>query len=87
MKALQIAATGMAAQQMRVDVTAHNIANMSTTGYDARRAEFADLHYQQLRTPGAITALTGEAPAMGEALVVRTGAKDAGAVLGWIRVD
>ncbi len=34
-----------------------------------------------------ITALTGEAPAMGEALVVRTGAKDAGAVLGWIRVD
>lgn len=60
MQALKIAATGMAAQQMRVDVTAHNIANMSTTGYDARRAEFADLHYQQLRTPGAITALTGE---------------------------
>jgi phosphohistidine phosphatase SixA len=34
-----------------------------------------------------ITALTGEAPAMGEALVVRTGAVGAGAVLGWIRVD
>jgi flagellar basal-body rod protein FlgG len=33
---------------------------MSTTGYDARRAEFADLHYQQLRTPGSITALSGE---------------------------
>ncbi len=60
MQALKIAATGMAAQQMRVDVTANNIANMSTTGYNARRAEFADLHYQQLRTPGAITALTGE---------------------------
>jgi flagellar basal-body rod protein FlgG len=41
-------------------VTANNIANMSTTGYDARRAEFADLHYQQLRTPGSITALSGE---------------------------
>ena len=60
MQALKIAATGMAAQQMRVDVTANNIANMSTTGYDPRRAEFSDLHYQQLRTPGAMTALTGE---------------------------
>ena len=60
MQALKIAATGMAAQQMRVDVTANNIANMTTTGYNARRAEFADLHYQQLRTPGAITAGTGE---------------------------
>ena len=60
MQALKIAATGMAAQQMRVDVTAHNISNMSTTGYNARRAEFADLHYQQIRTPGAITAATGE---------------------------
>ena len=60
MQALKIAATGMAAQQMRVDVTAQNISNMSTTGYNARRAEFADLHYQQLRSPGAVTAGTGE---------------------------
>ena len=34
-----------------------------------------------------ITALTGKAPAMGEALVVETGDSGAGAVLGWIRVD
>jgi broad specificity phosphatase PhoE len=34
-----------------------------------------------------ITALTGESPAMGEALIVRTGAKEAGTVIGWIRVD
>jgi flagellar basal-body rod protein FlgG len=60
MQALKIAATGMAAQQMRVDVTANNIANMSTTGYNPRRAEFSDLHYQQIRTPGAIAALSGE---------------------------
>ena len=60
MQALKIAATGMTAQQMRVDVTAQNISNMSTTGYNARRAEFADLHYQQIRTPGAVTATTGE---------------------------
>ena len=60
MQALKIAATGMAAQQMRVDVTAQNISNMTTTGYNARRAEFVDLHYQQIRTPGAVTAGTGE---------------------------
>lgn len=59
MKALQIAATGMAAQQMRVDVVSNNLANMSTTGYNARRADFADLHYQQLARPGTITAEDG----------------------------
>ena len=59
MKALQIAASGMAAQQMRVDVVSNNLANMSTTGYNARRAEFADLTYQQLARPGTITAEDG----------------------------
>jgi flagellar basal-body rod protein FlgG len=59
MKALQIAATGMAAQQMRVDVVSNNLANMSTTGYNARRADFADLHYQQMARPGTITAEDG----------------------------
>jgi flagellar basal-body rod protein FlgG len=59
MKALQIAASGMSAQQMRVDVVSNNLANMSTTGYNARRAEFADLHYQQLSRPGTVTAQDG----------------------------
>lgn len=59
MQSLKIAATGMAAQQMRVDVISNNLANMSTTGYDARRAEFADLHYQQLSRPGTISAADG----------------------------
>ncbi len=59
MQALRIAATGMDAQQKRVEVVSNNIANMSTTAYDARRAEFADLHYQQLRAPGAISSSTG----------------------------
>ncbi len=59
MRALQIAATGMSAQQMRVEVISNNLANMSTTGYNARRAEFADLHYQQMTRPGAITANDG----------------------------
>jgi len=59
MKALQIAASGMAAQQMRVDVISNNLANMSTTGYNARRSEFADLHYQQLARPGTVAAEDG----------------------------
>lgn len=59
MKALQIAASGMSAQQMRVDVISNNLANMSTTGYNARRADFADLHYQQLARPGTISAADG----------------------------
>ncbi|WP_299372698.1 flagellar basal-body rod protein FlgG [uncultured Tateyamaria sp.] len=59
MRALKIAATGMLAQQMRVETISNNLANMSTTGYNTRRAEFADLHYQQMTRPGAINASDG----------------------------
>ena len=59
MRALKIAAAGMSAQQMRVEVISNNLANMSTTGYNARRAEFADLHYQQMARPGTINATNG----------------------------
>ena len=59
MRALSIAATGMDAQQMRVEVISNNLANMSTTAYNARRAEFADLHYQQISRAGTINAADG----------------------------
>ncbi|MEL6216632.1 MAG: flagellar hook-basal body complex protein, partial [Pseudomonadota bacterium] len=59
MKSLQIAATGMAAQQLRVEVISNNIANMSTAAYRPRVAEFSDLMYQQYLTPGTITSQTG----------------------------
>ncbi|MCK8463362.1 flagellar basal-body rod protein FlgG [Aliiroseovarius sp. S1339] len=59
MRALDIAATGMLAQQMRVETISNNLANMSTTGYNARRAEFADLHYQQMARAGTINASDG----------------------------
>jgi flagellar basal-body rod protein FlgG len=59
MRALEIAASGMSAQQTRVEVISNNLANMSTTGYSPRRAEFADLHYQQLVRPGTISAADG----------------------------
>ncbi|MEM8789905.1 MAG: flagellar basal-body rod protein FlgG [Pseudomonadota bacterium] len=59
MRALDIAATGMDAQQTRVEVISQNLANMSTTAYNARRADFADLHYQQLVQPGTVNAADG----------------------------
>ncbi|MFO7853749.1 MAG: flagellar basal-body rod protein FlgG [Paracoccaceae bacterium] len=59
MRALKIAATGMQAQQTRVEVISNNLANMSTTAYNPRRAEFADLHYEQSRRPGTVNAADG----------------------------
>lgn len=53
MRSLNIAATGMLAQQMNVDVISNNIANMTTSGFKQQRAEFQDLLYQNLRRPGA----------------------------------
>jgi flagellar basal-body rod protein FlgG len=52
MRALSIAATGMSAQQLNVEVIANNIANINTTGFKRARAEFTDLLYQVERTNG-----------------------------------
>ena len=53
MRSLSIAATGMLAQQANVEVISNNIANMNTSGYKRRRAEFHDLLYQDLRRVGS----------------------------------
>lgn len=53
MRALSIAATGMSAQQLNLEVIANNIANVNTTGYKRSRAEFSDLMYQAERLSGA----------------------------------
>ncbi|MTH96615.1 flagellar basal-body rod protein FlgG [Roseibium sp. RKSG952] len=52
MKALAIAATGMSAQQLNVEVIANNIANMNTTSFKRAQAEFSDLLYQAERLQG-----------------------------------
>jgi flagellar basal-body rod protein FlgG len=59
MRALSIAASGMQAQQLNVDVISHNIANMNTTSYKRQRAEFQDMLYQNLERPGATSAASG----------------------------
>lgn len=53
MRSLWSAASGMKAQQQQMDVVAHNIANVNTTGDKRVRAEFQDLVYQTLRQAGA----------------------------------
>ena len=59
MRALHIAASGMDAQQTRVEVISNNLSNMSTTAYAARRAEFTDLMYEQPRVAGTVNASDG----------------------------
>lgn len=53
MRALDTAATGMAAMDLQVQVIAGNIANMTTTGYKSQRAEFQDLLYEHVQRIGA----------------------------------
>lgn len=67
MRALSIAATGMSAQQLNVEVIAHNVANINTTSYKRSRAEFVDLLYQ--------TQLAAGTPAAGGQEVVPEGAR------------
>ncbi|HUJ61680.1 MAG TPA: flagellar basal-body rod protein FlgG [Kofleriaceae bacterium] len=61
-RSLATAASGMEAQQTKLDVTANNIANVSTNGFKRGRAEFADLMYQTDRPAGAATGATTMAP-------------------------
>jgi flagellar basal-body rod protein FlgG len=59
MRSLDIAATGMQAQQLYVDVTSQNLANINTTAYKLQRPEFQDLLYQNARRVGTNSADTG----------------------------
>ena len=52
-RSLWISKTGLDAQQTQMDVTANNLANVSTAGFKRSRAVFEDLLYQTIRQPGA----------------------------------
>ena len=52
-RSLWISKTGLDAQQTNMDVTANNLANVSTNGFKRARAVFEDLLYQTIRQPGA----------------------------------
>ena len=59
MRALRTAASGMAAQQLNVEVISNNIANMNTVGFKRQRAEFQDLLYQNVERMGAQSSSQG----------------------------
>ena len=52
MRSLFVAASGMSAQQTRIDTIANNLANVSTTGYKKSRESFEDAFYQELSVGG-----------------------------------
>lgn len=53
LRTLSIAATGMQAQALNIDVIANNLANVNTSGFKKSRADFQDLLYQTLRPAGS----------------------------------
>jgi flagellar basal-body rod protein FlgG len=59
MRALRTAATGMAAQQLNVEVISNNIANMNTVGFKKQRAEFQDMLYENVVRMGVQSSSTG----------------------------
>lgn len=50
MRALYVAASGMSAQQTRIDTVANNLANTNTTAFKKSRGAFQDTFYQELAT-------------------------------------
>ena len=53
LRAFSTSATGMEAQQMMVDVTANNLANINTTGFKRSQIDFQDLLYVTMRQAGS----------------------------------
>jgi flagellar basal-body rod protein FlgG len=62
MRALDAAASGMQAQELRTEVISHNLANVSTTGFKRERAEFQDLMYETMRQPGSMNSQGNQVP-------------------------
>ena len=84
LRSLYTAATGMEAQQVKMDVIANNLANASTTGFKKTRAEFEDLLSETIRPAGAPLPQGGTAPT---ALQVGLGVRNASTVRSYAQGD
>ncbi|MDX8392194.1 MAG: flagellar basal-body rod protein FlgG [Mariprofundaceae bacterium] len=62
MRSLWTAATGMTAQALNVDVISNNLANVNTAGFKRGRANFQDLMYQQISSPGLQNSAGNQVP-------------------------
>ncbi len=61
-RSMFIAATGMEAQRLNIDVISNNLANVNTNGFKKSRADFQELMYQGIKSPGASSAEGAELP-------------------------
>jgi flagellar basal-body rod protein FlgG len=61
-RSLNIAATGMAAQETHLEAISHNIANGNTVGFKKERVDFQDLLYQTIKQAGTPTGPTTTSP-------------------------
>lgn len=61
-RSLYTGTTGMNAQQLSMDVIAHNLANVSTTGFKKSTTDFQDLLYETLKVPGSQTSADTQSP-------------------------
>jgi flagellar basal-body rod protein FlgG len=73
MRALQTAATGMAAQELNVQTISNNIANLRTTGFKRQQVQFQDLLYENLRRAGSAT--SGQGTVLPAGLSIGSGVK------------
>ncbi len=83
-RSLNVAATGMVAQETQLDTISNNLANANTTGYKRQTAEFEDLLYQNVRSAapldgGGVTP-TGTQVGTGSRVVATSRSFDQGAM-------
>jgi flagellar basal-body rod protein FlgG len=62
LRAFNTSATGMAAQQLVLDNTANNLANLNTTAFKKSTIEFEDLLYSTIRQPGSLSTQNLQVP-------------------------
>jgi flagellar basal-body rod protein FlgG len=74
-RAFNTSATGMNAQQLVLDNTANNLANVNTTGFKKSTVDFQDLLYANLRQPGSESSTGLQVPT---GLQIGTGVRVAG---------
>jgi flagellar basal-body rod protein FlgG len=61
-RSLWISASGMAAQQINLDVISNNLANVNTVGFKRSRADFQDLLYQNVKSAGVASGVGTQVP-------------------------
>ena len=61
-RSLSVAATGMEAQQLNIDIISNNLANVNTAGFKKSRGDFQDLLYQTIVPAGSASSDSTQVP-------------------------